>query len=449
MKYSIFFIILLFWGCSSPKDVFVPTDNTLYMAEGCGPTQSRAQKNALTELSSILQVSIEESYESTTKSSLDKFSHSSSSNIKSHTNFILKRVEYTNHTVDTHIFSPDEHCVTAVLTQASLDAYIAELKIKRTNILQEISAANNHVKYVDKKELIKSILIKVEQYNDSLQNIIVLDVSLARYAINETEHSLALKINSLPLVNFTIKKCNGIIHTKCTLQLNSIVHDDTVGLSYLWDFGDGSHSRKVHPTHRYKYLGEYDVHLTVQDKEKQEASITQLVIVENRKPITKFVTNKNVYSLRDHVDFVNKSYDIDGRITKYKWFFADNETSSKKNPRHQYSYPGTYRVRLKASDNHGASNMAIKTIIIKHPIELDVHPGMTLKHVKLLIGQPEERIEKFNSSVQSYLYHNYWIIAKGNIVQCVVHADGFTKTLFGYPENCEWHNANRRAYLKR
>ena len=130
------------------------------------------------------------------------------------------------------------------------------------------------------------------------------------------------------------------------------------------------------------------------------------------------------------------------------WFFADNETSTKKNPQHQYSYPGTYRVRLKISDNRGSTSMITKRIIVKHPIEIDVHSGMTLKHVKLLIGQPEESVEKFNASVQSYLYYNYWIIVKDKIVQCIVHKDGFTKTLFGYPEDCEWHNKNRGSYLK-
>ena len=448
MKYFIGFVLLLFLGCSNQKEVVVANPDMLFMANACGETLNKAQKNALTELSSILQVSIEASYESTTNSSLTQFSQSSSHNIKSSTTFILKRVEYTNHTVNTHIFSPDEHCITANLTQTSLNAYIAELRIKRTNILQEISAANNHVKYNDKDKLIKSILFKTEQYNSSLQNLIPLDMSLAKYSINETEHSLASKINSLPMVKFSVKGCRSIVHTKCTVQFNSTVYDDTNRLSYLWDFGDKSTSTRVHPTHRFKNLGDYNVRLTVEDQGKQKASITKLVIVKNLKPVAKFSTRKNVYSLRDHIDFVNKSSDIDGRIIKYKWFFADNESSSQKSPRHQYSYPGTYRVRLKVYDNHHTSDTVVKTIIVKHPIELDVHAGMTLTHVKLLIGDPEERIEKFNASVQSYLYYNHWIIAKDNIVQCIVHTDGFTKTLFGYPENCEWHHKNRRAYFK-
>jgi PKD repeat protein len=47
------------------------------------------------------------------------------------------------------------------------------------------------------------------------------------------------------------------------------------------------------------------------------------------------------------------SYDPDGTITKYEWFFGDGGVGSGPTPTHRYTTPGTYRVFLTVTDDRG------------------------------------------------------------------------------------------------
>src|SRR5690606_17728827 len=53
----------------------------------------------------------------------------------------------------------------------------------------------------------------------------------------------------------------------------------TVGISYLWDFGDGTSSVEMDPTHTWSLAGDYPVTLTV-DNGACEGSTSSTVIVE-------------------------------------------------------------------------------------------------------------------------------------------------------------------------
>lgn len=65
------------------------------------------------------------------------------------------------------------------------------------------------------------------------------------------------------------------------------------------------------------------------------------------------------------IDFVSSgSYDKDGRIVSYLWFFGDGFSSTETNPRHSYEFPGEYSVSLTVTDDDGAEDQAFITVKI-------------------------------------------------------------------------------------
>jgi PKD repeat protein len=60
------------------------------------------------------------------------------------------------------------------------------------------------------------------------------------------------------------------------------------------------------------------------------------------------------------------SIDPDGNIVGYSWSFGDGSPpSSRANPRHIYSAPGSYTATLIVTDNQGATDTDTATVTVK------------------------------------------------------------------------------------
>jgi len=60
------------------------------------------------------------------------------------------------------------------------------------------------------------------------------------------------------------------------------------------------------------------------------------------------------------------SYDPDGNITDFTWYFGDGTISFERNPVHSYADEGYYFVFLKVTDDGNLSNWAIATAFIRN-----------------------------------------------------------------------------------
>jgi gliding motility-associated-like protein len=145
----------------------------------------------------------------------------------------------------------------------------------------------------------------------------------------------------------------------------------------LWDFGSGLHSIGDSIHFCFANPGTYSITTTIEDingcKSKNVAPF----------PITVFPRPQPDFSwdpeeptlIENHVNF--HSFFVNGPITSYHWEFGDgfdypNDTSSLKNPSHEFSQPTTYPVTLIETNSYGCTDTITKNLIVSEDFTLYV-----------------------------------------------------------------------------
>jgi parallel beta-helix repeat protein len=136
-------------------------------------------------------------------------------------------------------------------------------------------------------------------------------------------------------------------------------------VSWFWDFGDGNTSRLQNVTHQYADNGSYIVTLSVVDDDQAVNQVSRKISVLNVEPTAKFTFySPFLPKINDTILFTDTSVDADGAVVSWSWDFGDETTSSVRNPAHNYSVGGTYRVSLRVVDNDGVSATATEYVTI-------------------------------------------------------------------------------------
>ena len=164
-----------------------------------------------------------------------------------------------------------------------------------------------------------------------------------------------------PSAEFTADIVEGC--TPLTVQFTAEYKD--IGLSYLWDFGDGTISPDENPMHVYPVDGNYDVQLTVTSSvdEQSETNLKKGFVSVYSSPVVSIngiETEEDEALVGNEVGFVESSKDV----VEWQWFFGDQESSSMQNPSHSYAQPGQYSVVLVGKNSYGCLDTAVSTIFI-------------------------------------------------------------------------------------
>jgi len=188
-----------------------------------------------------------------------------------------------------------------------------------------------------------------------------------------TSRTINSTVNQSPVAQAAVTPASSL--APATVQFSSAGSNDPdcayigpcPGLSYAWDFGDGSApSSDPNPVHTYA-AGTYTATLVVQDNEGALASTTVQVIA-NTAPTA--VAGADVV-LGDGPLTVNftgsNSTDGDGTIVGYEWNFGDGSlVSTLADPAHTYA-PGIWTATLTVTDDQGATSTATVTIDVNDP----------------------------------------------------------------------------------
>ena len=138
---------------------------------------------------------------------------------------------------------------------------------------------------------------------------------------------------------------------------NSSVYDGSFTPTHTvrWDFGDGTTSTLTSPSHTYSEPGLYTVTLTIRDAAGNTDTETkeQFIAVGLQQPLkAQFTSSTQTSVINSGVNFIDQST---GAILSRLWDFGDGTTSTKQNPIHTYTTPGTYTVSLTVTSQEGTS----------------------------------------------------------------------------------------------
>ncbi len=184
------------------------------------------------------------------------------------------------------------------------------------------------------------------------------------YSITNGTVSLTGEKNP-PKAKFALSPENPKVNQEVQFSDQSTDPDGTDDLvSWSWDFGDGTTSTEQNPTHKYAAKGKYTVKLTVTDRGGLSDSTTKTVPVEIKPPTARFTFTPASPKVGQLVRFTDQSNDPDGQVQSWSWDFGDGNSSTEKNPEHQYAAKGSYTVKLTVTDNDGLTATFSKELTI-------------------------------------------------------------------------------------
>jgi len=216
------------------------------------------------------------------------------------------------------------------------------------------------------------------------------------------------------------------VHTN--IAFTSTLAGGTSPFGYTWDFGDGSTSRNLNPTHSYASTGVFTVQLTVLDGVGHMANASLAVTVN---PPPSATASSNITTGDAPLTINLSGLASSGTPTyTYAWSFGDGATShGVQNPSHLYGAAGTYTAVFTATDASGQSASA--------NVVITVHTGPVATANASPISGSAPVAVNFTASVSGGVapYGYQWTFADGatgntqNPSHTYVSAGIFTATL--------------------
>ena len=152
--------------------------------------------------------------------------------------------------------------------------------------------------------------------------------------------------------------------TTSTVNFTNASSGTNGSTTYYWDFGDGSNSSAVNPSHNYIYNGTYWACLTIYnqnagcyDQYCDTVKITGGINPPCNAMFTAYPDSNNV--LNGTFYFSDNST---GNPVSWYWNFGDGSTSTQQYPTHTYTAQGTYSVCLTITTQSSGSCTSCDTI---------------------------------------------------------------------------------------
>lgn len=252
-----------------------------------------------------------------------------------------------------------------------------------------------------------------------------------------------ITVYASPKANFSVNR--SIVCLPGSVQFTDLsVPQGSPINSWFWDFGDGSTSTQQNPSKTYSTAGFYTVTLRV-----STAGGCQGVVTKSR--LVRVVSGVNAdFSFGDPstcrppypVSFNNLSSGP-GSIT-YSWNFGNGSSSTQADPLANFSAPGNYNVRLRASSEYGCADTISKIVTIQSRTTFINSPdsvclNTTASFINNSTPDPISSIWEFGNGRQSNLKNdtssysspgNYQVRLINNYSNCV---DSAIKTIYVRP----------------
>jgi PKD repeat protein len=151
---------------------------------------------------------------------------------------------------------------------------------------------------------------------------------------------------------------------------------DQAGLTYRWDFGDGTTGSGPMVSHSYAQPRDYTVTLTVTDKDgAQDTDTATVQVTRIPQPPVAVISGPTRGLVGETLSFDGSgSSDSDGSIVSYAWDFGDGTSGSGASVTHSYSTAGTYQVSLTVTDDDGLTGETTHVVQVDEPAPMPQPP---------------------------------------------------------------------------
>ncbi|MGI8581538.1 MAG: PKD domain-containing protein [Chitinophagaceae bacterium] len=150
---------------------------------------------------------------------------------------------------------------------------------------------------------------------------------------------IKLQTPTVSIPNLPVKGCAPF-----TFAFTANVNTMDPVVNYLWDFGDGTTSTLVNPSHTFA-AGSYTIRVTITTSGGCIATATVVNgIYAGDKPNLNFSATPRDVCAYVPVNFTDLT--IGGKPDKWLWFFGDGSSSTEQNPIHKYEDTGYFSVTL-------------------------------------------------------------------------------------------------------
>lgn len=181
--------------------------------------------------------------------------------------------------------------------------------------------------------------------------------------------SQIIQANPTPDVSFT-SNTQGGCRTPVTINFTNRTTLNTAGplpaVTYLWDFGDGTTSTDMHPTHNYTSTGNFDVTLTATTADGCTKRISMPAYIKIATMLADFqIVDKPCSG--SSITFRNTTQPAPVSAT---WTFADTVINSVDAVR-SFTTAGTYSVTMHAVTQDGCDAIVTRNFTISTPPTID------------------------------------------------------------------------------
>jgi PKD repeat protein len=170
-----------------------------------------------------------------------------------------------------------------------------------------------------------------------------------------------------PVADFTASPTSGGVPLIVTFEDQSDPGAENYILNWEWQFGDGSSSGDQYVSHEYTSSGDYTVSLIVENGAGTDTCVKENYIRVLQLPAAGFGAAPRSGTAPLTVQFQDRSAAGSQPISSWVWLFGDGNTSSERNPAHQYLFPGTYTVSLTVGNYLGSNTREREDYITVNP----------------------------------------------------------------------------------
>lgn len=188
-----------------------------------------------------------------------------------------------------------------------------------------------------------------------------------------------------------------------TFTNTSFMRSSSTIVSQYWDFGDGTGSSALNPTHTFPDTGMYRIVLHVTSNHGCEDSMVRNIMISPQ-PIAYFGFTPNC--IGRSTPFRDSSIAYNDRIYRWNWNFGDNTFSTQQNPNKLYGYDTTFTVTLSITNVAGCTETISRNVIVYSKPK----PRFTFANV----CDKETVIFKNNSSSKQAIQNQTWYRGDGS-----------------------------------